>query len=124
MNQDLYGPEESFLWTKAPDGTRNFSSVTPTLHIFFSIFVMQKEMKGMSNPKNHTEMANEKIIVKKSFFHDFIATTESNYNARVQDVNKMWNFDKKNGFEEIQDVVDYLEKHFHIDRENIVVIEE
>ncbi len=69
-------------------------------------------------------MANEKIIVKKSFFHDFIATTESNYNARVQDVNKMWNFDKKNGFEEIQDVIDYLVKHFHIDRENIVVIEE
>jgi hypothetical protein len=70
-------------------------------------------------------MANgkEKIVVKRSMFHDFTATTESNYNARVTDVNKAWNFDKEDGFENIDDVIDYLVEHFHIERENIVVID-
>lgn len=68
-------------------------------------------------------MAQEKIIVKKSFYHDFTATTESNYNARIQDARKIWNFDKKDGFNEITDVVDYIENQFHVKRENIVVID-
>lgn len=68
-------------------------------------------------------MAQEKIIVKKSSCHGFTATTESNYNARIQDARKIWNFDKKDGFEEITDVVDYIEKQFRVERENIVVID-
>lgn len=65
-------------------------------------------------------MEKERIIVKKTS-DGFSATTESNYNAVIQDANKVWEFRTSEGFKEFPDVKEYIRKWFHT--EDVVLVE-
>lgn len=62
----------------------------------------------------------EKIVVWKEF-RDFRATTEENYNARIMDLNKVWEFNHTENYETFDDVVDTIEKWFNVDRKDIII---
>lgn len=65
-------------------------------------------------------MEKERIIVKKTS-DGFSATTESNYNAMIQDAHKVWKFRTSEGFNEFSDVKEYIRKWFRI--EDVTLVE-
>lgn len=65
-------------------------------------------------------MEKERIIVKKTL-DGFSATTESNYNAMIQDARKVWKFRTSEGFKEFSDVKEYIRKWFRT--EDVVLVE-
>lgn len=70
--------------------------------------------------KTNKDMEKERIIVKKTS-DGFSATTESNYNAVIQDAHKVWKFRESEGFREFSDVKEYIEKWFRTD--DVVLVE-
>lgn len=46
-------------------------------------------------------------------------TTKENAEAFISDAQKKWDFTKANGFKTEEDVLEYVEKYFHINREEI-----
>ena len=76
---------------------------------------------SLGMPEIKVEIPDKMIVWK--FFEDFRATTEENYNARISNARKIWNFTKHDGFNSFDDVVNHIEKCFGIDRENIIIKE-
>ena len=79
-------------------------------------FSVSSHRKSIKNK----DMEKERIIAKKTF-DGFSATTESNYNAVIQDARKVWKFRTSEGFKEFSDVKEYIRKWFHTED---VVLEE
>ena len=58
-------------------------------------------------------------VLKQDVCGDFHMTTKENAEAFISDARKKWDFAKANGFKTEEDVLEYVEKYFHIKREEI-----
>lgn len=68
------------------------------------------------------ENNKDKYILHKNIFNDFIFTDKENYNARIQNAELIHTFQKCEGFETEEDVIEYVIKYFKIKRENIEIV--
>jgi len=55
--------------------------------------------------------------------YGFTLHKSENYKARISDARDCWKFEKCNGFESTEDVLEYVEQYFKINRNEIEVKE-
>ena len=58
-------------------------------------------------------------ILKQDICGDFHMTTVENARRRIENAREYWHFHRYSGFTSMDDVLDYVEKFFHIDRSEI-----
>lgn len=63
----------------------------------------------------------KKYILKTAFFSDFEFMTRRNYEARIADARAIRKFNKRDGFNTFEDVLEWLES-FGVSRDEVEII--